>query len=1236
MVGAGDRLGRYEIVRRLGAGAGGEVWAAVLHGPEGFRRPVAVKVLRGPVGPRDDLALRSFFGVAARLPPAPSARCARLRLFPAFRAANRSRFGPHAREALVREARLGALLQHPNVVVVLDLGEVEGRTYVAMELVEGASLGAALDAGPLSPLAVVDAGLQACAALAHVHGARPDGAALVHRDVKPSNLLLDRYGAVKLADLGIARLTSEDGVATGTPGFASPEQLDGRPTDPRSDLFSLGVTLAALALGRAPLGTGIPAVVRTDEIDAQVAGGLLDPVERAVPGLGAVVRACLWRDRERRPADAAALAAALSRVRGELPDGPGLPELLAALRPDLAGSSPPRGPVVLRELPDAPTVPFVPGNLPPHRDSFHGRAAEVAAVAQLVRSGGRLVSLLGPGGTGKTRLSLAVARELAPELPGGAWFVDLSEARDLDGVCAAVARALGIELDRREPVAQLGRALAFRGRALFVLDNLEQLVPVLPETLSTWLDAAPAAAFVATSRVALRLQGERRVAVGPLPVPDGVALFLERAPRAPPAADHPTVAAIVEALEGLPLAIELAAARTRLLTPARIAARLSDRLRLLADGDRDRPERQRSLAASLEVSWALLSPTGRAALGQLTVFEGAATLDAIEAVLALPEGGWGLDALDELVEASLLRLEADGERFRMSVTVREWARTRIADGDRRAAEGRHARWYAASGAPDALRALERAGGLERLARLCDDREELAVACRRSLAAGDPHLAVAALLAAAEGWAARGPLSATVALAGEVLAHPLADADRCAALEVLAAAHLAAGRFAEADAPLREGVAIATAVGDRRRELALRGRAAWRAALGGARDEAEREVAEVLAAAERSGDRHLAAAAWREAGGVAWAHGRHDLALERMVRARAAYAALGDARGEGSALGNLGIVSVYLGRYDDARRWLLAADAAIRRYGDARNRGLVLVNLGMTEFQCGRPDLALAHFEAAERVLGEVGDERNLATALSNGALCLRELGRWDDVSERLARARVLQRALGDQRMEAITCWHQGTLAQERGRFAEALAFLDDAAAQARACGLDRALPQLRAKRAFVRFDAGSRDEALAEAAAAVADARATDDWAAVAQTLGSWAAILLRAGDPAAALPLLQEAVTRMPTARDEALLPLLSLLGEARALTGSAEGLAEIDRAIAVFRAGGYVPSLAEALLQRARVSRAAGRPAEAEAARTEAEALLAPLALPPEAPLARLLAAETGRARSGATGPR
>lgn len=222
----GARVGRYELVRLLGVGGAGQVWEATLLGPRGFRRPVALKLLR-VAGSDED-------------------------------------------EALQHEARVGAMLHHPNVVAVHELGEADGAWFVAMELVRGPTVSELLGRGPLSAADVLEIGVQACAGLAHIHRA-----GLVHRDLKLRNLLLDESGLVKIADLGIAALAGS-ARAAGTWGYFPPEQAQGV-AEPRSDLFALGVVLFRLATRRRPFPTDATAL----EVIAGLVEGAAADVQEA-------------------------------------------------------------------------------------------------------------------------------------------------------------------------------------------------------------------------------------------------------------------------------------------------------------------------------------------------------------------------------------------------------------------------------------------------------------------------------------------------------------------------------------------------------------------------------------------------------------------------------------------------------------------------------------------------------------------------------------------------------------------------------------------------------------------------------------------------------------------------------------------------------------------------------------------------------------------------------------------
>jgi predicted ATPase len=315
---------------------------------------------------------------------------------------------------------------------------------------------------------------------------------------------------------------------------------------------------------------------------------------------------------------------------------------------------------------------------------FVGREAELAFVAELLAES-RLVTLTGPGGAGKTRLALRLASLVQDGFPDGVWFVDFSPLSDGIFVWDQVAMILGVAEpgSGRTLADAVGHQLAAR-QALIVLDNCEHLVAAAAEVAAQLLAAAPAVKVLATSREPLAVAGEVTWAVPPLTEPDGFELFTDRARQARPelrlrAADAEAVGSICHQLDGLPLAIELAAARTRALAPARIAAHLQDHLGILPGGPRTAPGRQATLRASFEWSYSLLSDDERALLRQLSVFAGGFDVEAALAVCPAAS----IELLAALADRSLIVLDdRDGQaepRYRMLETIREFAAEHLAE-----------------------------------------------------------------------------------------------------------------------------------------------------------------------------------------------------------------------------------------------------------------------------------------------------------------------------------------------------------------------------------------------------------------------------------------------------------------------------------------------------------------------------------------------------------------------------
>jgi predicted ATPase len=351
-----------------------------------------------------------------------------------------------------------------------------------------------------------------------------------------------------------------------------------------------------------------------------------------------------------------------------------------------------------------------------------GRDRDIAAVAELLRGGTRLLTLSGAGGIGKSRLALEVARRLADDFGPDLYYVSVEAVTIPELLLRTIADRLQVRLEgTRGPLDALVEYLRER-RSLLLLDNFEQVVAAAAQ-VAALLDQCPRLQVLVTSRQVLRLQAEREFPVAPLDVPaehtdaarvlaqvpSAVQLFVQRAQAARPgfaltSANAAVVAALCRRLDGLPLAIELAAARIRLLSPEALLERIERRFDLLAGGGPDLPARQRTLRATLDWSHQLLAPSEQALFARLSVFAGGATLEAIEAVCRDDDGLELLDGLSSLLEKSLLTSSADDAvgqpRLRMLQTVRDYARERLAEGDEMERFGdRHLDWFLLASEP---------------------------------------------------------------------------------------------------------------------------------------------------------------------------------------------------------------------------------------------------------------------------------------------------------------------------------------------------------------------------------------------------------------------------------------------------------------------------------------------------------------------------------------------------------
>ncbi len=630
---------------------------------------------------------------------------------------------------------------------------------------------------------------------------------------------------------------------------------------------------------------------------------------------------------------------------------------------------------------------------------------------------------------GKTRLAgeLSLAWSLAhPD--ERVWFCDLSTARDLKAFCGVVARSLGVAVAAAKrdagTVERVGRTLADQGPMLLVLDNLEQVLEAAGPALGAWVRAAPEVRFLVTSRERTRLPGEVSYELTPLSLPEpgaeseAVLLFLDRVDAehgnvresAPlDASSLPAVAALVRRLEGIPLAIELAAARAELLGLDGLLARLGHRLDLLDGGSRDAPTRQATLRGAIAWSWDLLDEPDRRALSRAAVFRGGFTLEAADAVLGEP----ALPRVQSLRDKSLVRAAPRGPggapRFSLYEAVRELAAEKLAErGEWDLAAARHAAHYLAAG-ETAAASWEQTGAPAALDQIQDDLENLLEVGERradeapSRAAAEE--ALRALLVVDPVLSTRGPFGI----------H----------LELLDCA-LDAARAAGAD-PLLEA-----------RTLAARGVARCRR---GHDDAGKDDLTRARERAAALGAAAVEAGILTELG--VFHHRRRELdrAGACYEQALALHRAVGNRRAEGRVLGNLGALHHDEQRLDLARRDYEAALEIAASVGDLRAEGNGCNNLGLLAQE--RHDHASARrlYERGLAILDEVGDLRLRAITLGNLGLLHHEEGRLGEARDAYDLAAAQMREVGDRRSEALALGRLGAVLASLDRPAEARAAL---------------------------------------------------------------------------------------------------------------------------------------------------------------------------------------------------
>ncbi len=953
---AADRIGPYTIQGTLGRGGMGVVYLA--EDPK-LKRRVALKALPG-----------------------------------------RLAVDPLRRTLFEREAQLLAALNHPNIATIYTLEEADGLAFLTMEYVPGVTLAERLASCRMSLDETLRVARQIARALeaAHAHG-------IVHRDLKPMNIMITPKEQVKVLDFGLAESLSArpaagdaaaghdaagdaaaghdaagaPGLVAGTPGYMSPEQLRGRNVTRRADIWAFGCIVFECLTGRPAFEAhGADPMGEVSFENPPDPGLLPDDVPQSLREL---LAQCLERSPKRRLRK----IRTIRREMDQVATGRSFFTRRAARKQD---------------------ADLHPNNLPAAVDRLIGRQSEKTEVRRLLADA-RMVTLTGAGGCGKTRLALEVSRGLGPDFPGGIWWVELAALSDALLLDQAVAQAINIrESSDRTIAASLADRLA-QGPVLLLLDNCEHLIASCRELSDRLLRVCPELRILCTSREPLRAGGEAIYRVPSLSVPDAharlqlaeivvkdsVRLFAERARSTRTdfeltETNAPAVAEICRRLDGIPLAIELAAARVGVLPVDEIAKRLDSRFRLLDAGDRGLLPRQRTLRAMIDWSNDLLTEGERKVFRRLSIFAGGWSLEAAEEVCAGNgvESWEVLDLLAQLIDKSLAEVDADATamtgqpRYRMAETIRQYAREQLVDarefaGILRRHRDRFLTWAEA--------ALPHLFGPEQgvwFLRFRADHDNLRLA-QSAFTTSEPDPAFRLAAAMGPFWMAHGHWSEGRSVYAALLARSNpAPAPHLRAMVLHWAANLAEcqGDLTAARAQNEAALEIRRKLGNREdtaRSLNNLGNVSQRL---GDLPEARRLREESLAIQRELGNKLDVAHTLNNLGSLAGAQGKlaearaffeESLSIKREVGDRAAMA---------RSLNNLGSLAAMQEDWEAARAFFDEALTIQRETGDPAGEASVLGNLGELAMRLGEASAAQARQRERLSILDQLGNAPNLA------------------------------------------------------------------------------------------------------------------------------------------------------------------------------------------------------------------------------------------------------------------